>query len=60
LYYGWVKTTLGKYLGEGGREYVEADIAARVAQDFDANRYRPGQKGTVADRLVASAENRRP
>lgn len=56
--YGWVKTTLGKYLGEGGREYVEADIASRVAQDFDANRYRPGQKGTVADRLVAQAENR--
>ena len=56
--YGWLKTSLGQYLGEGAREYVEADIAARVAQDFDANRYRPGQKGTVADRLVAQAENR--
>lgn len=56
--YKWYSKTLGEYLGEGAREYVEADIAARVAQDFDANRYRPGQKGTVADRLVAQAENR--
>ena len=56
--YGWVKTSLGQYLGEGAREYVEADIGARVAEDFQANRYRPGQKGTIADRLVAQAENR--
>lgn len=58
LGYKWYKNTLGAYLGEGAREYVEADIASRVAQDFDANRYRPGQNGTVADRLVAQAENR--
>ena len=58
LGYKWYKNTLGAYLGEGAREYVEADIGARVAEDFQANRYRPGQKGTVADRLVAQAENR--
>ena len=56
--YKWYTKALGEYLGEGAREYVEADVAARVAQDFDANRYRPGQKATVADRLVAQAENR--
>ena len=58
LGYKWYKNTLGAYLGEGAREYVEADIGARVAEDFNLNRYRPGQKGTVADRLVAQAENR--
>lgn len=56
--YKWYTNTLGEFLGEGGRGYVAADIASRLAVDFEMNRYRPGQKGTIADRLVERAENR--